>query len=61
MLEFTEKLRKELRTLRRDAEEAVLSGRVADMAQYKHMMGRLEGYKFVEDVVNRLLNEYPED
>lgn len=61
MLEFTEKLRKELRTLRRDAEEAVLGGRVADMTQYKHLMGRLEGYKFVEDVVNRLLNEYPED
>jgi len=38
-----------------------LSGRIADIAQYKHMMGRLEGYKFVEDVVNRLLSEYPED
>jgi len=61
MLEFTEKLRKELRQLKREAEEQVLSGRTADIAQYKHMMGRLEGYKFVEDVVNRLLSEYPED
>jgi len=61
MLEFTEKLYKELRLLKRDTEDTILGGRVTDMSQYRYLMGRLEGYKFVEDMLQRLLKDYSSD
>jgi hypothetical protein len=39
----------------------VVSGSVRDMEQYKFLMGRIEGYKFVEDAVVALLKKNPED
>jgi hypothetical protein len=33
----------------------ILTGGVRDMEQYKFLMGRLEGYKFVEEVIQSLL------
>jgi hypothetical protein len=61
MLQFSESLLKELRKLRRDTEELVLSNRVKNMEQYGQLMGRLEGYKFVEDLILDLLKKNPED
>ena len=61
MLEFTENLLKELRDLQRDAQSTILSGRVTGMEQYRHLMGRLEGYAFVEDAIQRLLKNNPID
>jgi len=61
MLEFTETLLKELRDLQRDTQSTILSGRVASMEQYRYLMGRLEGYTFVEDVIQRLLKQNPID
>jgi len=55
MLEFTENLLHELRRLREDTHSMLISGGVRDMEQYKFLMGRLEGYKFVEEVVQTLL------
>lgn len=56
MLEFVESLRKELRKLQVDTEQLLLTGAVRDMEQYKFLMGRLEGYRFVQDAVTVLLH-----
>ena len=61
MLEFTENLFKELRELKQDTQSTILSGRVTNMEQYRHLMGRLEGYAFMEDVIQRLLKKNPID
>jgi hypothetical protein len=61
MLEFTESLYKELRQLKMDTQDVLLSGRVTSMEQYRHLMGRLEGYVFVEEVMKDLLKENPID
>lgn len=55
MLEFTETLLNEIRKLREDTYSMIISGGVRDMEQYKFLMGRLEGYKFVEEVIQTLL------
>jgi hypothetical protein len=55
MLEFTETLLHEIRRLREDTHMMILTGGVRDMEQYKFLMGRLEGYKFVEEVIHSLL------
>jgi hypothetical protein len=34
----------------------LMSGGVKDMEQYRFLMGRLEGYRFVEDAVKDLLS-----
>ena len=61
MLEFTESLFKELRELKQDTQSTILSGRVSSMEQYRHLMGRLEGYAFMEDAIQRLLKQNPID
>jgi hypothetical protein len=57
MLEFAEKTLIAVKGLRRQTEELLVSGNVKDMEQYKFLMGRLEGYKFVEMEVQHLLNK----
>jgi hypothetical protein len=57
MLEFAEKTLIALKGLRRQTEELIVSGNVKDMEQYKFLMGRLEGYKFVEMEVQDLLSK----
>ena len=47
MLEFAEKTLIAVKGLRRQTEEILTSGKVKDMEQYRFLMGRLEGYKFV--------------
>lgn len=55
MLEFTEKVLHELRSLKRQTEDIILGGGVRDMEQYKFLQGRLEGYKFIEEKIAILL------
>ena len=61
MLEFAEALLKEIRRLQQDAESLVLNGSVSDMERYRFLMGRLEGLRFVEQVVKDLLSKNKED
>jgi len=57
MLEFAEKVLRELRKLQQDSEAIVLNGTIADMERYRFMMGRLEGIKLVEELIKRELNK----
>lgn len=59
MLEFTEKVLHAVRVLRKQSEEMVVSGGVKDMEHYKFLMGRIEGYKFVENEILDLLKKNP--
>lgn len=59
MLEFAEAVFNQIRRLQRESNEMILSGRVQNMEQYKFMMGRLEGFKFVEGAVQELLDKNP--
>ena len=57
MLKFTENLLYEVRLLRQDTEQLVISGSMKNMEQYRQMMGRLEGYGFVEQIIEDLLKK----
>ncbi len=57
MLEFAEKTLIAIKVLRRHTEDILVSGSVKDMEQYRFLMGRLEGYKFVEIEVQELLSK----
>jgi hypothetical protein len=57
MLEFAERTLIAIKGLRRQTEELIVSGNVKDMEQYRFLMGRLEGYKFVEMEVQDLLSK----
>jgi hypothetical protein len=57
MLEFAEKTLIAIKVLRRHTEDILVSGSVKDMEQYRFLMGRLEGYKFVEMEVQELLSK----
>ena len=60
MLEFTEKVLFAIKRLRDDTERMVVNGAVKDMEQYKFLMGRLEGYRFVEDAIKEILSKNPD-
>ena len=57
MLECAEETLIAVKNLRRQTEELIVSGNVKDMEQYRFLMGRLEGYKFVEMEIQFLLNK----
>ena len=57
MLEFAEKVLRELRKLQQDSEAIVLNGTIADMERYRFMMGRLEGINLVEELIKRELSK----
>lgn len=57
MLEFAEHVQLAIRRLREDTAHLLLNGGVKDMEQYRFLMGRLEGYKFVEDAVKDILSK----
>lgn len=61
MLEYAERLLKEVRKLQSDSEAIVLNGTIANMERYRFMMGRLEGLKLVEDMIKDSLNSNPND
>lgn len=57
MLEFAERTLIAIKTLRSQTEALIINGSVKDMEQYRFLMGRLEGFKFVEMEVQYLLNK----
>ena len=57
MLEFTERMLIAIKNLRHQTEALIVNGSVKDMEQYRFLMGRLEGFKFVEMEVQNLLNK----
>mgnify|MGYP000747636084 CR=1 FL=1 len=60
MLEFAERTLLAIKNLRRQTEELIVNGNVKDMEQYRFLMGRLEGYKFVELEIQHLLDKNPD-
>ena len=60
MLELVENLQKAIRDLEQETARMILDGRVKDMEQYKFLMGRLEGYRFVREEINGLLRKNPD-
>lgn len=61
MLQFSENVLHTVRVLRKQTEELLINGSVRDMEQYKFLMGRIEGYKFVEDAISALLKKNPDN
>ena len=61
MLEFAERVLKEIRKLEKDTEAIVLSGTVQDMERYRFLMGRLEGIRLIEQMTRDQLKKYSED
>jgi uncharacterized protein related to proFAR isomerase len=57
MLELTERILNSIKHLRRQTEDVIVSGGVKDMEQYKFLMGRLEGYKYVEISIAEILKK----
>ena len=60
MLEVVEKVLQSVRKLRQDTQNIILAGNIRDMEQYKFLMGRLEGYTFVENEIKSLLDRNKE-
>jgi hypothetical protein len=46
-----------IRHLKKQTEEMIVSGNVKDMEHYKYLMGRLEGYKYVEISIAEILKK----
>jgi hypothetical protein len=61
MLEFAERVLREIRKLEKDAEQIVLGGTIADMERYRFLMGRLEGIRLSEEIVLAELKKYTTD
>lgn len=57
MLEFSETVLTTIRRLEKQTGDMILSGSVRDMEQYRFLMGRLEGFRFVEEAVKELLSK----
>jgi ribosomal protein L17 len=57
MLKFVEDLLHDIRRLRHDTEQLVTSGSMKNMEQYRQMMGRLEGYTFIEQLLQDKLSK----
>ena len=57
MLEFAETVLTSVRRLQKETHETILSGGIRDMEQYRFLMGRLEGFRFVEEAVKELLSK----
>ena len=60
MLKFVENLHRTIRELERETQDILVSGKVRDMEQYRFLMGRLEGYRFVREGLNTLLSKNPD-
>lgn len=60
MLEFAERVLKEIRKLEKDTEAIVLNGTVSDMERYRFLMGRLEGIRLVDSIVRSHVNNHEE-
>jgi hypothetical protein len=56
MLEYAERLLRDVRKLQVDSQEIILSGTINNMERYRFMMGRLEGLKLIEDLIKSSLD-----
>lgn len=61
MLEFAERVQATIRRLREDTAAMLINGGVKDMEQYRFLMGRLEGFRFVEDAIKDILSKNNSD
>ena len=61
MLEFAERVLREIRKLESDTEALVLNGTVSDMERYRFLMGRLEGIRLVDEVIRKEVKKYSDD
>jgi hypothetical protein len=61
MLEFAERVLKEIRKLESDTQAIVLNGTVSDMERYRFLMGRLEGIRLVDEVIRNEVKKYSDD
>ena len=61
MLEFAENLLHDIRGLRHDTEQLVISGSMKNLEQYSRMMGRLEGIRIIEEAIQNRLKRSNED
>ena len=61
MLEFAERVLKEIRKLESDTEALVLNGNVSNMERYRFLMGRLEGIRLVDEVIRKEVKKYSDD
>ena len=61
MLEFAERVLREIRKLESDTEALVLNGPVSDMERYRFLMGRLEGIRLVDEVIRKEVKKYSDD
>jgi hypothetical protein len=57
MLLLTEQIQMSIRHLKKQTEDMIVSGGVKDMEHYKYLMGRLEGYKYVEISIAEILKK----
>jgi hypothetical protein len=57
MLLLTEQIQMSIRHLKKQTEDMIVSGGVKDMEHYKYLMGRLEGYKYVEISISEILKK----
>jgi hypothetical protein len=61
MLEFAERVLRDIKTLEKDTESLVLSGALSDMERYRFLMGRLEGIRLSEDIIRQRLKKHAEE
>mgnify|MGYP003130518011 FL=1 len=61
MLEFAERVLREIRKLETDTEALVLNGNVSNMERYRFLMGRLEGIHLIDEVIRNEVKKYSDD
>lgn len=61
MLEFAERVLRDIKSLEKDTEALVLSGTLSDMERYRFLMGRLEGIRLSEDLIRQRLKKHAEE
>lgn len=61
MLDFAERVLRDIKTLEKDTEALVLSGTLSDMERYRFLMGRLEGIRLSESVLRQRLKQHADE
>lgn len=61
MLDFAERVLRDIKNLEKDTEALVLNGTVSDMERYRFLMGRLEGIRLSEDLIRHRLKKHADE
>jgi hypothetical protein len=61
MLDFAERVLRDIKNLEKDTEALVLNGTVSDMERYRFLMGRLEGIRLSEDLIRQRLKKHADE